>query len=179
MAQSSSLWITRPSAAERTSWRIPWWKRDLPLACGRQSRRTDLDQTAVMQAITIFLIPDCDGAIIANSRVRGTTASISARNSSCRVCFFFIALLRLRKTGCFGIGRDPCRNAQFYQIRPKAAGFSDVPQVLPDRLLSRRYCRNSDGRRQIVCLRCHRPSSKFAFVELQQRATTAISGTTF
>ena len=51
-----------------------------------------------------------------------------ARNSSPRVSGFFIASRRLGKAGCFGIGRAPCRDAQFYRMTPKVAGFSDAPQ---------------------------------------------------
>ncbi|MGB5067668.1 MAG: hypothetical protein WBO29_09885, partial [Albidovulum sp.] len=42
-------------------------------------------------------------------------------------CFFFIALRRPGKAGCFGIGKAPCRDAQVYQITPEVAGFSDLP----------------------------------------------------
>jgi len=45
----------------------------------------------------------------------------------------FIVSRKPRKAVCFNIRRAPCRIAQAYQITPKAAGFSDVPQFETDR----------------------------------------------
>ncbi len=59
------------------------------------------------------------------SRPHGTTASISARNRSRRVCFFFIACVRPGKAGCFGIGAAPLK----------------VTATLPDQAQSQRFFR--------------------------------------
>ena len=61
------------------------------------------------------------------ARTSGACASLSAKNSSRRVRFFFIASRSPGKAGCFGIGRTPCKHAQHYQIRQTAGGYSDVP----------------------------------------------------
>ena len=63
------------------------------------------------------------GPINPISRPHGTTASISARNYSRRVTFFFIASRRPGRAGCFGIGgrsssrhEDPTRSRQNAQV---------------------------------------------------------------
>ncbi|WP_139236684.1 thermonuclease family protein [Sedimentitalea nanhaiensis] len=62
-------------------------------------------------------------------RPQGTTSSISARNCSRRVTFFFITSRRPGKTGCFGIGTAPWR----------------VASSLPDHARSGRFFRCSSG----------------------------------
>ena len=62
------------------------------------------------------------------------TASISARNCSRRVTFFFIASRRPGKASCFGISGAPRGDAKFYQTRRKMAGSSDVPIECPGRI---------------------------------------------
>lgn len=60
--------------------------------------------------------------ISVKSRVQGTTASISARNCSRRVTFFFVSR-RPGMAGCFGVGRAPPSSLRSLSDQAESGGF--------------------------------------------------------